>query len=47
MDILDIFNTLSFHALEYKYTVMPASLPKVSEKVLLQTIFPGKKKTND
>lgn len=45
MDILDIFNTLPFHALEYKYTVMPASLPKVSEKVLLQTVFPGKKQT--
>lgn len=43
MSILDILNTLSFHALKYKYAVMPVPLPNVTEKLLLQTISPDEK----
>lgn len=45
--ILDIFNTLSFHALKYKYAVMPAPLAKVAEKVLPQTISSDKTQTTE
>lgn len=45
--ILDIFHTPSFHALKYKYTAMPAPLPKASKKVLLQTSSPDKEQMTE
>jgi len=45
--VLDIFNTLSFHASKYKCTVRLAALPKVSQKVLLQTIPQDKKQMTE
>lgn len=45
VSILDASNALSFHAVQYKYAVMPVPVPNVTEKVLLQTISPDKNQT--
>lgn len=40
---LDVFNAPSFQAFKRRYAVLPAALPKASEKVLSQMISPDKK----